>query len=192
MNFSQGVQLTEGVFIEDFEDGDLPQFDPLFNHSFEPLEGLDSTFWEISGPWGSLEDSGYFLGLWPAKDTITFNLQPGQAVYGVSVDIMNFADSSSVRFIGSEGEFTYSEEPFTLEWITFTTENLDIGEIRAIELFSNEALYDNIAIYVEPQFEAIPSATVPEPNLILALGISALGFGMVRVKDALQHRLAKL
>ncbi|MEM9162365.1 MAG: hypothetical protein AAGC54_04765 [Cyanobacteria bacterium P01_F01_bin.4] len=76
---------------------------------------------------------------------------------------------------------------FTGEWETFTTESLDIGEIQAVELFSYEGLYDNVAVHVVSQNDLVASTAVPEPGIMIALGISTLSVCLGRMKQALQH-----
>ncbi|MEL6384206.1 MAG: hypothetical protein AAFQ89_17480 [Cyanobacteria bacterium J06626_18] len=188
MKLTQSNHPPASLFIEDFEDGNQPGFDSMFNHQIEPLAELDVIYWDITDtPWGNdyTEAMGYTLGIAPAKNIITFNLQPTQQVGYASVDMVDYGDGA-VRFIGSEGEFTYTQDQFTNEWVTFSTENLDIGWINSIELFAIEAVYDNITIEVVAEEEPVtPSATVPEPGMALVLGVAVLSLGAIRIRQAL-------
>jgi len=165
------------IYLEDFnyEKPDQNDFtNGVFNHSIEELPPLDIPLWDISDEWSPPD--GTALNLWPAVDEITFNLDPGEYIDYVSVDVISWADDTTVKVYydvyfngGSTQGETIAEIPSGWDWgypLEFDPGDFFYGEDR-IEIYevilsSSQAGFDNLTINV-----------VPEPATLLLFGIGA-------------------
>lgn len=136
----------------------------VFHHEIEGVGGG-------TGSW-NIEHSGQIspgvnniaLALYPAQDTITFNLGPGEYVEYVSVDFIDLGGGSNVTITDSDGLFIQSTLPVqNLTKYSINTAGSSLGRITSIVLSSYEGMFDNVAIHV-----------VPEPATMLLVGLGGM------------------
>ena len=82
----------------------------VFQHNIVPMPGLGSIGWEISD-FGS-PPSGNALGLWPAIDEITFNLDPGDYVDYIAIDSVDWGGNTTFEVIGSGSDIQVAGDLF--------------------------------------------------------------------------------
>lgn len=161
------VQADVSIHVEDFEnDQGGPDFDPLFNHSITLLDdqGLN-WFLDGGGQFGRPDD--WFLGLYHAHDTVTFNLPPNQVVVTASIEVVA-AWNLSFGFVGETGEVVH--DGFFNG--VFEVSSQEIGNVSSI-WFQNHAYFNDITIRV---------AQVPEPKVAYGLIVVGLLCGVVRIR----------
>lgn len=128
------------IINEDFEGA---AFDPAFNHS-------------IAGSWGfGSEGGGTVLWLYPATDTITFNLLPGEVVEWAQVTFTDYCSVGCtwVEFNGTEGSALIANSSVG-GTETHDTAGLGLGTLTSIELHSSEGWFDNVMIEIADECSA--------------------------------------
>ena len=163
------------LYVEDFEYAKPDQNDfinGLFHHSIKELPPMDLPIWDISDEWSPPD--GTALNLRPALDEITFILEPGEYIDYVSVDVISWADDTTVKvyydvYFGDysvQGE-AIAEIPSGWDWghpLEFDPSDSiydeDRIEIYEVILSSSEGGFDNLVINV-----------IPEPATLLLFGL---------------------
>ena len=136
---------------------------PLFNHSVGvPPE---SPTWEF---WGNHVSPPYSLALWPATDTVTLDLNPGEYADYAGVWMTSNNAPAEFEVIGTLDTY-YASIPDGA-WTWFDTASVDLGQIIQIRLLGYESSFDDLTINV-----------VPEPStLSLVVCTVLVGAGVVR------------
>lgn len=133
--------------IEDFESAPgVPGFDPHFNHFFHAVG--DAT--QQAGHWSLIPfGSGFSLGMAPATDEVTFNLECSVIAEDASVTIRDGCGigCTTVEFVGTDGSFTFANTLVGSEE-TFDTTGLGLGTIERIRLTSFEGFFIQIVLDV--------------------------------------------
>ncbi len=151
------------ILWEDFEDENgNGAFDPAFIHtvgywddgSGKPLH------WDIH----DFRLPSMALSLYHGTDYITFDLDDGQFVSHISVNVYDSIDSTIV-FFGTDGNTAHN--PLGIGWNIYEADVTEIGEIQAVQFFTREGKIDDIKLTVMP---------VPEPTtwMLFVLGVAVV------------------
>ena len=117
---------------------------PLFNHSVGLPPEIPT--WEF---WGNHVSPPYSLALWPATDTVTLDLNPGEYADYAGVWMTSNYAPAEFEVIGTLDTY-YASIPDGA-WTWFDTASVNLGQIIQIRLLGYESAFDDLTIKVVPE-----------------------------------------